>query len=132
MITPADLVRISWECVHFLEASEAETISEGLKRPDIIIFNVDTTWTRTKVDLLDILASEMKFPTYFKRNWDAFHECIRDFEWLPASGYVLFVWNAGPLWRRADRIAGALTELWLSSAEEWARSEVSFHLVFVW
>lgn len=29
------------------------------------------------------------FPDYYGRNWDAFEECIRDFGWCPAEGYLV-------------------------------------------
>ena len=87
---------------------------------------------KNTTDLLDALAQAMQFPEYFERNWDALDECLRDMSWLPAKGYVLFLRDARRLWQQTSDVAGQLVETWLFAAEEWGRSGVPFHLVFVW
>jgi hypothetical protein len=47
------------------------------------------------------VARALQFPDYFGDNWDAFEECIRDLEWLPARGYVL-VLNGYDRFARSD------------------------------
>lgn len=59
-------------------------------------------------------------------------ECLRDLEWLPASGYTLAARGAERFWREHPRLAASLVESWLFCAEEWARRSTPFHLVFVW
>jgi RNAse (barnase) inhibitor barstar len=36
-----------------------------------------------------IFGEALGFPDYYGRNWDAFEECIRDFGWCPAEGYLV-------------------------------------------
>ena len=86
----------------------------------------------TKKQLLDSLAAALSFPDYFGGNWDALDECLRDMEWLPASGYLLIVRNAEALWRREPRATAGLIQSWIFSAEEWSRESVPFHMIFVW
>lgn len=43
----------------------------------------------TKRELLACLAAYLDFPDYFGENWDAFEECIRNFEWLEPMQIVL-------------------------------------------
>jgi RNAse (barnase) inhibitor barstar len=38
---------------------------------------------RTKAELFHFLSTELKFPDYFGKNWDALEECIGDLSWLP-------------------------------------------------
>ncbi len=47
------------------------------------------------------VARALQFPDYFGHNWDAFEECIRNLEWLPARGYVL-VLNGYDRFARSD------------------------------
>ena len=62
----------------------AEAMHDGL-----FVAWVDGKRVTTKEEFLTEVAQALKFPGYYGRNWDAFDECIRDLEWLPARGYVL-------------------------------------------
>jgi RNAse (barnase) inhibitor barstar len=39
--------------------------------------------------LYDGLQKALELPDYFGRNWDALHECLRDFSWIPEKTIVL-------------------------------------------
>ena len=43
-----------------------------------------------KHDLLEVLASELRFPKYFGFNWDALEECLADLSWLEHSDAYLW------------------------------------------
>lgn len=133
MLFANDLTRITWQCLHFTSAGEGEqAVIDELECNGFKVFNVDGASIKTKEQLLSAVAKEMNFPDYFGMNWDALHECLRDMEWLPAKGYVLFVRNGELFWQRANRVAGTFVEIWSSSAEEWSREGKPFHLVFLW
>jgi len=40
---------------------------------------IDVRNVKTREELHELLATLLKFPDYYGRNWDAFDECIRDF-----------------------------------------------------
>lgn len=42
-----------------------------------------------KDQFLALAKKQMKLPPHFGDNWDALADCLRDFEWLNAKGYVL-------------------------------------------
>ncbi len=132
MAHPEDFTRSSWSCIHFMAPEEEGGLGRELARRGMAIFEVDGIGVRTEERLFSVIAKEMRFPSYFGRNWDALDECLRDLEWVPAEGYVLFFRGAEVLWREASRLAGAFAESWLLSAEEWGKSEKPFHLIFVW
>lgn len=52
---------------------------------------------RTKEGIFMEFAAVLDFPSYFGRNWDAFDECLSDLEWLPSSGYILFISDASEI-----------------------------------
>ena len=86
----------------------------------------------TAEHLFAAVATELRFPAYFGKNWDALDECLRDMDRLPSKGYVLLFREAGPFWQRASRVAGVFVESWLFAAEEWSRHGVPFHVIFLW
>ncbi|MBI4499174.1 MAG: barstar family protein [Chloroflexi bacterium] len=133
MLFANDLMRVTWQCVHFsLPDQEEDGLTSRLKSSGFQVFESDGSDLETKEHLFTAIAKAMIFPEYFGGNWDALHECLRDMEWLPAKGYVLFFRNAEQFWRRVPLVAGTFVEIWLSSAEEWSCEGVPFHLVFLW
>lgn len=127
----SNLAEVAWECVHFREFSSLLELP-ALRVSGFKIFEVDSNEISTKEQLLASIAEAMCFPDYFGGNWDALDECLRDMEWLPASGYLLIVRNAEDLWHRNPRIAAGLLQSWIFSAKEWSREGVPFHLMFAW
>ena len=132
MLLAEDLKRVTWHCVHFVSPGDESTVRAELESNSIRVFEIQGPSIETQEHLFSALAKEMRFPDYFGMNWDALDECLRDMEWLPAKGYVLFFYGSGRLWKQAARIMGAFLESWLLTAEEWSREGVPFHVVFVW
>lgn len=82
-------------------------------------------------ELFAVISSAMQFPNYFGGNWDALDECLIDLDWLPADGYVLMLREASCAWSTNPMVLGKFITAWLWAAENWAKKEVPFHLVFV-
>jgi hypothetical protein len=125
-----DLKKPSWNCVHFVEPVQVDSLVESLHAGQPRIANVDARPIRSDRDLFAALRDAFEFPSYFGMNWDAVYECLRDLSWLPDGGHVLLVANAPEVWGHAYSTAGRLVEAWLFSGEHWSRSGVAFHLLF--
>lgn len=52
---------------------------------------IDGSKCKNKSQLFKQFAKQFKFPSYFGNNWDAFHDCMTDLEWLEADAYALYV-----------------------------------------
>jgi RNAse (barnase) inhibitor barstar len=79
-----------------------------------------------KQAFLAACAKQFKFPTGFGGNWDALADCLRDFEWHAADGYVLHVQDAAHFTKSgADDYATALEILRLA-AGYWKDKRVPF------
>lgn len=50
---------------------------------------VDLAPVRGKVGFLAACARDLRFPEGRGGNWDAFADCVQDFSWVPAPGYVV-------------------------------------------
>jgi RNAse (barnase) inhibitor barstar len=80
-----------------------------------------------EADLFEGLASALRFPDYFGRNWDAVDECLRDVE--AGEMTVLLVHDAAKRWERNPKTMATLVDIWASAAAE---RNADLHLVFVW
>jgi len=131
MIHPSELMRVSWQCVHFAQRNEIEQVRNTLTKSDFTAIECNVGSAGNDIELFGIISKALEFPDYFGNNWDAFDECLIDMEWLPSEGYVLVLFNANELWRNATYSAGKLVSAWQTAAAQWGREGVPFHLIFV-
>ncbi|MBD1825642.1 barstar family protein [Cyanobacteria bacterium FACHB-DQ100] len=100
---------------------QAEAVKSA-SQPEVKVFYLDGRKIASKEEFLREVAEAMDFPTYFGYNWDAFDECIRDLNWLPAQKYIV-------IYDRPDIFARAQPEQWQiaqeilqSAAHHWQES----------
>jgi hypothetical protein len=127
-----DLSRVSWQCIHFTRRDTLASLQGRLLEQGIIPATVDPAQISSEEELLSAVAEALRFPDYFGGNWDALDDCLRDMNWLPSAGCVLFVLGAQRLWSSHGPQAGQLVESWLLAAEFWSQQSIPLHLVFVW
>jgi RNAse (barnase) inhibitor barstar len=131
MIEAAVLSRVTAESVHFATTEELDAIRESLLRVANVYESGEEV--RDADALFRMLATTLRFPRYFGKNWNAVIDCLRGLDAAaPRLGFVLVLHHARTLWREAPEDAGALVEVWLFMAEERRSSQEPFHLVFVW
>lgn len=76
--------------VYWLKHAESPaSVSKLAKVKGLAYFHLEGKSIEKKEQFLNHAATVMHFPDYFGNNWDAFEECITDFEWLDAAGYVI-------------------------------------------
>ena len=91
---------------------------------------------RTTSGLFDEFAQALSFPEYFGHNWDALEECLADFEWLPAKGYILLISNAHAVLPDDEEEYETLLEVLNDAGEAWSKGQTvdgrsaPFHVVF--
>ncbi len=93
------------------------------------LFYLNGARARDKQTFLAQAAHAMEFPTYFGKNGDAFEECLNDFSWAPAAGYILLfqsperlIKNARPAWETAD-------DIFATAIENWSERGVPFYVL---
>ena len=95
--------QVTWQCIHFAPPREV-TITQTEISSDLMVFEINGEQIETEDHLFRAVAKEMQFPDYFGMNWDAFDECLRDMEWLPSKGYVLFFRGAEQFWQQSSSL----------------------------
>lgn len=90
------------------------------------VFRIDLADTADKGDFFNRLATTLRFPDWFGRNWDALADCLGDLSWLPAEGYlILFEHCDGFRASHGGDFATALQVL-ASACEAWCEEGVPF------
>jgi RNAse (barnase) inhibitor barstar len=74
-------------------------IQAAATRAKFAFFHIEGKNIARKEQLLNHVATALRFPGYFGENWDALEECLTDMEWVDAPGYMIYF----------DHIDGLLT-----------------------
>lgn len=84
-------------------------------------FNLDLKRVTTKARLLAVCGREFDFPEAFGANWDALADCLQDFSWWRAPGYVINVTHAADFARAAPQDFTLLLEILDYAAKYWKK-----------
>jgi|GEM_PF-445065 len=83
------------------------------------IYRINGLNISDKNNFLNVFSISMKFPTYFGNNWDAFEECITDFEGQNPNGIIIvyenflhFYTNSPDQFTQALKSLKFATEFW--------------------
>jgi RNAse (barnase) inhibitor barstar len=106
--------------VYLIDAAEREQVlRHGAFPAEFAIAVLDGTDAATRSGFFQELARSLDFPDYFGRNWDAVYDCLTDFNWLPADGYVLvldgfdqFATNEAEQWNIALKVLREACAFW--------------------
>jgi RNAse (barnase) inhibitor barstar len=83
-------------------------------------------------DLSTILATlgrELGFPDWYGANLDALNDCLTDFSWREAPGYMIIVAGADALHAAPARFA-ALNEAFAAAIEHWRANNVPLWVLY--
>ncbi|MBM3356694.1 MAG: barstar family protein [Betaproteobacteria bacterium] len=88
-------------------------------RAKLAWLELDATGACDKRDFLAACARDLQFPERFGGNWDALSDCLRDFGWRSAPGYIVR-WQGDATLARSgpDAFATAL-EIFRDAANYW-------------
>ena len=80
--------------VFFLPRHESpRDVQAAAKRAKFAFFHIEGKNISRKEQLLNHVATALRFPNYFGGNWDALEECLTDMEWVDAPGYLIYFDN---------------------------------------
>jgi RNAse (barnase) inhibitor barstar len=91
-------------------------------------FRVNCAHAHSKRTFLSALARGLGFPRYFGLGWDALADCLTDFAWAPAAGYVILLSGLQGLMQRDYLMALDVLE---EAAAFWEDNGVSFYVLLV-
>jgi RNAse (barnase) inhibitor barstar len=80
--------------------ADVKAVHGCAKRHEFAFFHIEGKNIARKEQLLNHVATALRFPGDFGHNWDALEECLTDLEWVDADGYLIYY----------DHIDGLLAE----------------------
>ncbi|MBI4193960.1 MAG: barstar family protein [Betaproteobacteria bacterium] len=87
---------------------------------------VDLAPVGEKSRFLAVCAEDLGFPKTFGHNWDAFADCLQDFSWRTAPGYVVHLRNAAVFAMAAPAEWATAREILSEAAGFWAARGKTF------
>lgn len=89
-------------------------------------FHLEGKSIERKEQFLNQAATVMHFPDYFSSNWDAFEECITDFEWLDTGGFVIHFDHTDNFANHHESQLETVVELFQDAADYWKAEDKPF------
>lgn len=110
--------------VHNLPSEGIEVLAQAARAAGYAFLPADLADCTDKAGFLAGIAQALHFPAWFGQNWDALADCLNDFSWLPADGYVIVLDHADRF--RLGAAADFLTalEIFEEAAQAWAAEGV--------
>jgi hypothetical protein len=110
----------------FLVSRALPALRKVAQRMHIAWLEVSLHGVRDKAGFLAACARDLKFPPHFGANWDAFSDCINDFAWQTADGYVIAIENVEPFARHAPQEWATALEILRGAADAWRARNKTF------
>ena len=110
----------------FLVSHALRALRKAAQRTQCVWLDVSLHGVRDKAGFLAACARDLRFPANFGGNWDAFSDCINDFAWAAAPGYVIVIGQVEAFASQApDEWATAL-EILRGAADAWRARNRTF------
>ena len=93
-------------------------------------FSVDLSRARNVPGFIKALQRDLRFPDWFGGNLDALNDCLSDFSWCPAPGYVITLDHVEMLAASPTAFA-TFNEVLASAVDEWQRRETPFWVFYL-
>lgn len=82
-------------------------------------FDLDLEGVTGKLELLGRCQTALGLPPWFGHNWDALADCLGDFSWRPARGYIVHCCNGDVLALAAPAEFATWLEILAGAAARW-------------
>ena len=93
-------------------------------------FIVDLGRARNVPGFLKAMKRDLHFPEWFGNNLDALNDCLTDFSWHPAPGYVIVLANSEILQAMPTSLA-ALNEVLACAVDAWKARDIPFRIFYL-
>ena len=96
----------------------------------LAVFHVDLQTARNVPGFIKALMRDLHFPDWFGGNLDALNDCLTDFSWRPAPGYVITLSGVEAL-RATPTSFAALNAVLANAVDAWQARGVPFRIFYL-
>ncbi len=107
-----------------IDALSYRAFQQGFK-----FYSLNALFILNRKELLHALFEVCEFPDHFGFNWDALDDCLRDYSFAPATGYLFAIQHTGHLKQILGSDYELLTEIFRDAGDHWEKQGVLFKLL---
>ena len=116
--------------IFLLSRQDLPALRQAADELEQAFFSVDLGSARNVPGFIKALKRDLDFPDWFGGNLDALHDCLTDFSWRPAPGYVITLDGSETL--RANPTSFAIfNEVLVSVIEWWQQRNIPFRVFYL-
>ena len=109
-----------------VDARHAQTAA---RKANLAFFHVDGRNVQRKEQLMTALATALRLPSHFGKNWDALEESLIDLEPVDGKGYFLLYDHIDPLLEAHPDQFQTLVEILRDAVQSWHEDETVLKIV---
>ena len=116
--------------IYRLARHDLAALQEAAAEQAFAFFNVDLQRAANVPGFIKALKRDLNFPDWFGGNLDALNDCLTDFSWQPAPGYVITLSGIEML-RSTPTSFAAMNAVLASAVDEWRSRNIPFLIFYL-
>jgi len=116
--------------IYYLPPNARGLLKAAAQRAGFACFDFSFRACRGLDKALGDLAHHLDFPAWFGHNLDALKDCLTDFSWCEAAGYVLIIADAEALQAGDPEGFDALNEVFAAAIAEWRSQDFPMWVLY--
>lgn len=113
-----------------LARTDLKAMQEAAGELKLACFNVDLSSARNVPGFIQAMKRDLGLPSWFGDNLDALNDCLTDFSWHPAPGYVITLDGLSAL-RASPTSFATFNQVLASAVDEWKARDQPFWVFYL-
>ena len=113
---------------HIFDRSERRKVEAAAKNLRCVIVDLDLSGVSSEKELLEYIASRLRFADYFGQNWNALLDMLSDMSWWESDRFLFIIEGAQSLFAEDPMTFQTFFEVLQSAAQRMRRTGGSMHV----
>ncbi len=123
------LANVALGGIYHLPSSGVEPLQQAAESLNFTCIRIDLRESGDLAFVLAELGDRLGFPPWYGANLDALNDCLTDFSWLEAPGYVLIISGADTLHAQGEPFA-RINQVFSAAIQEWRSQNTPFWVFY--